>query len=482
MEKSSMDAGAWVRVSSGGQDEANQIPDIERHCAEQGHRITKWYTLNDKSASKGEQQAMLDQVVADMKLGIITTVVCWHSDRMERRGPEALFRLLRQVRDAGGRIESTKEPLFGTTDLGGEAMTAFGAVIAHQYSVHLAQQVKAGHDRGRANHALTPGGIPWGYVVTGAKYNKTIVPTDECRTYVPQIFQRCIDGDSCRTIALWLDAEGVKPTRGSQWSETSVWQLLKNMTYTGRRQDEGTLRPDGTPTRKNRHTLTRCEAVISLDTWKRANEALAKRPGRGPGVNGVLRPKPLLVSLKCARCEDSPMYRIRSGGGMYYRCTGRRPTRQGCGNMIPLEQLDTIVTTHFLTWHERPHKIRTWVEGENWDADIDQIGQDIHELDPVTDPEYALKHAELIAQLADYQERNRKAKPGYWDEIDTHMTEGEYFYQLSEDGRRGYLKASDIRAAKVTDDQGVEGVRLVIDGEERGVFPYPPTRLLHRAG
>ena len=103
-----MDAGAWVRVSSGGQDEANQIPDIERHCAEQGHRITKWYTLNDKSASKGEQQAMLDQVVADMKLGIITTVVCWHSDRMERRGPEALFRLLRQVRDAGGRIRPRK--------------------------------------------------------------------------------------------------------------------------------------------------------------------------------------------------------------------------------------------------------------------------------------------------------------------------------------------------------------------------------------
>ena len=158
-------------------------------------------------------------------------------------------------------------------------------------------------------------------MVTGAKYNKTIVPTDECRTYVPQIFQRCIDGDSCRTIALWLDAEGVKPMRGSQWSDTSVWQLLKNMTYTGRRQDEGTLRPDGTPTRKNRHTLTKCEAVISLDTWKRANEALGKRPGRGPGVNGVLQAKPLLVSLKCARCGDSPMYRIRSGGG----CTTGAP-------------------------------------------------------------------------------------------------------------------------------------------------------------
>ena len=122
---------AWMLARGYGshqaaKDEANQVPDIERHCTEQGHRITKWYTLNDKSASKGEQQTMLDQVVADVKLGIITTVVCSHSDRMERRGPEALFRLLRQVPNAGETDQSTKEPLFGTTDLGGEAMTAFG--------------------------------------------------------------------------------------------------------------------------------------------------------------------------------------------------------------------------------------------------------------------------------------------------------------------------------------------------------------------
>lgn len=135
----------------------------------------------------------------------------------------------------------------------------------------------------------------------------------------------------------------------------------------------------------------------------------------------------------------------------------------------------------FLVWDEKRHTIRSWVEGENWDADIDQAGQDMHELDPVTDPDYASKHAELLAQLVDYQERNRNARPGYWDEIDTGMTEGEYFHQLSQEGRREYLKTRDIRVSKEAHYEGGEGVRLVVDGNDHGVFPYPPTKLLHHS-
>jgi DNA invertase Pin-like site-specific DNA recombinase len=104
-------AGMWVRVSAGGQDEANQVPDLERHCTAHGYSIERRYELNDKSASKGQQQETLDEMLTDMRNGTISVLVCWHSDRVERRGHEALFRLLRQIKDAGGRIESIKEPL-----------------------------------------------------------------------------------------------------------------------------------------------------------------------------------------------------------------------------------------------------------------------------------------------------------------------------------------------------------------------------------
>src|SRR5438309_921587 len=103
-------AGVWVRVSTADQAEASQVPDVERHCQDRGYRIERRYELNDKSASKGEQQAALDEMLNDMRDGTIKVLVCWHSDRIERRGVEAMFKLIRQIKDAGGRLESTKEP------------------------------------------------------------------------------------------------------------------------------------------------------------------------------------------------------------------------------------------------------------------------------------------------------------------------------------------------------------------------------------
>ena len=102
MSSKSEPAGIFVRVSTGGQDEEQQVPEVEHHCAEHGYAIARRYELNDKSASKGEQQAKLDEMLADMRDGIISVCVVWRSNRLERRGPEALFKLLRQVKDAGG--------------------------------------------------------------------------------------------------------------------------------------------------------------------------------------------------------------------------------------------------------------------------------------------------------------------------------------------------------------------------------------------
>jgi len=259
-----------------------------------------------------------------MRHGVIKVLVCWHSDRVERRGPEHVFRLLSQVRDAGGRIESTKEPLFGATDMSGEAMTALGAVIAHQYSVHLAEQIGIAQERIRKNNAVLTC-LPWGYDTAGVKYNKTAVPTDECREYWPKVLDRCIAGDSCRTISAWLDEECVASTNGGKWDEGVVRRLIRNPTYCGRRLGW-----------KDKPLLT-SEAVVSVDKWAEANYALSNRPKRRPGSPRVNPLKPMLAKLRCARC-DSPMYRIHAGskiGGkyFYYRCAGSGPQRKGCGNM-----------------------------------------------------------------------------------------------------------------------------------------------------
>jgi DNA invertase Pin-like site-specific DNA recombinase len=467
MTSRSEPAGVWVRVSTGGQDEANQVPDIEQHCAAHGYSVTRRYELNDKSASKGEQQTKLDEMLADMRDSTIKVLVCWHSDRLERRGPEYVFRLLAQARDAGGRIESTKEPLFGAQDMSGEAMTALGAVISHQYSVHLGEQVKLAHDRIRANGGVGPGGTPWGYEVEGPKYQKELVPTDLCREYAPQIFARCIVGDSCRTIAAWLDVERVPPKRGAKWHEGSVRKLIHNRVYAGRWQDEART-----------ETIAHCEPVVSADVWDRANAALMRRPHRGP-VNKDNRP--MLASLKCARCEDSPMFRIRlkSRSGKYYyyyRCAGRGAQRKGCGNMVPYEVTEAIVAVRVFMTSTEPYKIRHWVEGTSWDAEISDVKQDIREA---ADAERFDELPALQARLAEL--RSRESVSGHYQDEDTGITVGDHFDGLNAEGKREYLKTRDIRAGKatLTLEQGARrGIRVVIDGEDHGVFPYAPARVI----
>jgi Recombinase/Recombinase zinc beta ribbon domain len=394
-----------------------------------------------------------------------------------------MFRFLRQIKDAHGRIESVKEPLFGTDDISAETLTAFGAITAHQYSIHLAEQVRLAQDRIRTNQALVSGGIPWGYVIVGEKYHKKIVPTDLARLVVPGIFQRCIDGDSCMTIAAWLDSEGVPTTRGGRWNEGSVNTILHNMTYAGRRQNEGDLKPNGKPSRKNRETIMECEAVISQSTYDRAQEAMRNRPQRGRYTANPNRP--LLTGLKCARC-GAPMTRTTSGRKgqrrePYYRCTGSGPQRKGCGNMIHMLALDVIVATRIYAISEDPYKIREWVEGESFDNQIASVKQDIREI---TEGERWAELPALQTRLAELRERQQHATKGHYEEHETGMTEGEHFDSLDDDGKREYLATHDIRAEKIDNPPlepgATRGARIVIDGVDHGVFIYPSPRIIHQ--
>ncbi|HEV8219698.1 MAG TPA: hypothetical protein VGQ05_05470, partial [Streptosporangiaceae bacterium] len=55
--------GAWVRVSSGKQDEANQVPAVIRHCIGKRYWPARWYLVHGKSAYHGKHQADLDRAV-----------------------------------------------------------------------------------------------------------------------------------------------------------------------------------------------------------------------------------------------------------------------------------------------------------------------------------------------------------------------------------------------------------------------------------
>lgn len=466
-----VDVGAWVRVSTAGQDEANQVTDIERYCTAHGYRIVKWYELNDRSASKGQQQSKLDEAVEDMREGTIQTIVCWHSDRLERRGPEALFKLIRQTKDAGGRIESVQEPLLGTEDISGEAATALSAVISHQESVKRAERQRISIAAAKSRGALYST-IPWGMEAVGEKGHKQIVPTDLCREVVPEIFTRCIDGHSLTQIAAWLDSEGISTRQNrDHWSESTVRWIICQRAYAGRW------------VARHGEIIQTCEAVVNPSTFDRAQQALKHRGKRGPASKAPA----MLGKLKCATC-GSPMYRSKSGNPgqkrLYYRCYGFMPQRRGCGNMVPLPETDALIRLWIIfTQVNEPYRTRQWVDGTNYDDEISEVKELLREA---VDAERFDELPALQAKLAEL--RNLPTVPGHYEYCDTGISRAEHFTELDETGKREYLASLDIRVERgitsaidtgrrggpMKSEGGKPGIHLVIDGQDYGVWPYPP--------
>ena len=466
--------GGWIRVSGDKQDEENQVKEVITYCVQRKYWIARWYVVHAKSAFKGEHQKDLDKAVEDMREGLTEVLVIPHSNRLERRenregkpdiGTELLNTLAEFV-DAGGHVESVEEETLGQFDMGSRITTYVTGLINTEKSKTIRRETRRAYDRIDDNRGVrnrVPG--VW-YTIEGPEYDKHPVPTDLCRDYWPKVLARCIADDSAYTIAGWLDSEGVRTQKGGKWNQGTVLHLIHNPIFCGRRlgwEDDAPLLTD--------------EAVVPVDIWLKANEALANRPKRGPVVETN---KSLLAKLRCPRC-GSPMYRKMIGGRISrryaYRCEGRGPQRKGCGNLVEYERLEMRVVVNMLTRNDKPYQTKTWTPGTNWDAEIADALQLLQALNPVKLglDEYNRRHAELMTQLVEYQTKNEnEATSGGWEYTDvlnddgSVMTEGQHFFGLDRDGRREYLKTHDIRAERIATG---DGIRIIIDGEEDVPIP-----------
>jgi hypothetical protein len=165
-------------VSSGGQDESAQLPDIDKYGDSEGVTlVVPDHTLHDKSASKGEQQKYLDDVIARVTRGEFCILVARKADRVELRGIEAYVRFLLALRDAGGELHVadhgriTFEDLLGTThgrDVGPQG--APGDEDQGQPDPDPVRQDRVSADR------RVPGKRPFGYAIIERNGFKWLVP------------------------------------------------------------------------------------------------------------------------------------------------------------------------------------------------------------------------------------------------------------------------------------------------------------------
>jgi DNA invertase Pin-like site-specific DNA recombinase len=356
-------AGHWLRVSSTGQDETSQIPDNEQWIKAHGYDVKETYTLHSYSAFKGTRKfdKAWAKVLTDIKNGVISVLVVWKTDRIDRK--LNTLHMLKQVVDAGGRVEFTTQPhLNDLTTMAGRIALKIQEEIAYAESKDKSDRVRAKHANLRRAKSLI-GRPPFGYYVVQAEGIKKLKPTTEGLKYVPQIFRRVADGQSLMAVAKWLDSEGVKPPQANskKWSPKSLAQLIRRTTYIGERQDASGY-------------VLEVEPLVDVKLWDDANKRLSAAPIRGKRGPKIHEQALLVGALKCGNCGGS-MYRVFCGRHPYrqpyYRCYGKLPQPKGCGaSMVSLKLLDAIVddamsadltfvmTTKFIPGHNYEKEIK----------------------------------------------------------------------------------------------------------------------------
>ena len=168
--------------------------------------------------------------------------------------------------------------------------------------------------------------------------------------------------------------------------------MIANPTYAGRRCEMYMVKGK----RHYGKTLHKCDALVDAGVWDRANKALDSHPKRGasnPETRAMLS-----GVLSCGHCDDSPMYRITTKDGQFYRCSGRGAARRGCGNMVRLAKVDAAVTQIVSIWFNSEIQERTLIPGNEaeLDAKLADLKLDIRQLDP-DDASYDDDHAALMA-------------------------------------------------------------------------------------
>lgn len=163
---------AFVRVSTGSQDESSHLKVIDAYAGEHGITIVKTFRLHGYSASHGTQEPALREAIADMQRGDYCALVVSDSSRLDRREDlDAQAEILLAIRAAGGDVISIAEPQFGKTDFAGRIVTLVAQHANAEKSRTVRQMTYRGICMIRDNGAYL-GRLPLFWTTRGERYRK----------------------------------------------------------------------------------------------------------------------------------------------------------------------------------------------------------------------------------------------------------------------------------------------------------------------
>jgi DNA invertase Pin-like site-specific DNA recombinase len=148
-----MDATAYLRVSSRAQDYATQKNAIERAATARGDTITDWRA--EKRSGKTLARTELDRLRADARAGHVRRLYVFKLDRLTRSGIRDTFQVIEELRAHGAELVSVSDG-FALDGPAAEVVLAVMAWAAKMERLAINERISAARERVEAE------GRSWG--------------------------------------------------------------------------------------------------------------------------------------------------------------------------------------------------------------------------------------------------------------------------------------------------------------------------------
>ena len=308
-------ADGYIRVSrrAGREGESFISPEVQRKKIEEWAKlhdveILEWWEEIDQSGAKAERP-LFQRALARCEAGETGGIIVAKLDRFARSAVDALG-AIRRLNEAGARLVSVEDNFDGSTPMGRFAigiLTLIAELELERIKENWTTAVSEAVARGVHISAKPPTGYRRGE-------DGRLVRDEPAASVVTELFNRRASGASIRSLADWLDEEGIRPATGNpHWSTAGVSQLLHNPVYLGQ-------------ARSGQYVLEGAhEALVSRADFDAAQASRTLLKPRDGSVAG----KALLGGLiRCAGCGHTLKIAGNTNkktGERYpvYYCTGR---------------------------------------------------------------------------------------------------------------------------------------------------------------
>lgn len=332
---------AYCRVSTASDEQLISLEAQKAHYETYIKANTEWefaglYYDEGISGTKTAKREGLLSMLKDCERGLIDYIITKSISRFARNTTDCLT-MVRRLLELDIPVFFEKENI-NTASMESELMLSILSGLAESESASISQNSKWSVKNRFKNGTFIISYPPYGY----ANVDGEMVIVPEQAEVVKRIFADTLAGKSTHVIAREMNAEGIPPKKGKNWTPGAINGILKNEKYTG----DVIFQKTYTDSSFNRHTnygeydQYLCEGhhepIISHEDFDKANELLQQRgkeKGNGKDTAKYQNRYGFSGRIKCGECGSTFKRRIHykpSGAYVAWCCSRHIETVDAC--------------------------------------------------------------------------------------------------------------------------------------------------------